>query len=242
MQSWVWDLEISLPPEAWPWVLISALSLTAYYYGTLTALRTGNLSVYYPIIRSSPIVISLLNWGFFGAKYTGVHLAGMLVVVVASFGLQRQPGRWLPQPKALTFALLGMLASAVYSISDSQAMQVTEVPVFLFWTYPLVALFLLGMTGIQVHKTPELWQRWWCSLRDFWLRILMAGLISYGSYYLILIAFQQEADVALVATLRQASIPISVLLGTWYLREGPPLRRLGWALLLVAGLVLTLSG
>jgi len=37
---------LRLPMSVWPLVLLSALGLSFYYYGTLSAIRRGNLSVY----------------------------------------------------------------------------------------------------------------------------------------------------------------------------------------------------
>jgi len=65
---------------------------------------------------------------------------------------------------------------------------------------------------------------------------IVPGVMAYTSYYLILIAFKLGGDVAAVTSVRQASIPISVLLGGFFLREGAILRRLFASLLLAAGI------
>ena len=51
-------------------------------------------------------------------------------------------------------------------------------------------------------------------------------------------AFQLGGEVATVTAVRQASIPISVLLGVFILREGKLGVRLGWSLILAAGIVI----
>ena len=42
---------------------------------------------------------------------------------------------------------------------------------------------------------------------------------SYLSYYLILVSYQMGGNVAAVNSLRQVSIPLSVILGGLYLKE-----------------------
>ena len=67
--------------------------------------------------------------------------------------------------------------------------------------------------------------------------LIVPGIMAYGSYYLILMAYQIGAEVAAVTSVRQASIPISVMLGGFFLREGAILRRLIAASLLAAGIL-----
>ena len=54
-------------------------------------------------------------------------------------------------------------------------------------------------------------------------------------------AFQMGGEVAAVTSVRQASIPISVLLGGFFLREGAILRRMIAASLLAAGIVIIIA-
>jgi hypothetical protein len=61
--------------------------------------------------------------------------------------------------------------------------------------------------------------------------------MCYASYWLILKAYALGGEVAAVMSVRQASIPLSVLIGGFYLREAAMARRLGASLLLGAGIV-----
>jgi len=69
-------------------------------------------------------------------------------------------------------------------------------------------------------------------------RFAFAGVTAYASYYLILITFQMGANVAAVASVRQISIPISVLMGGLILKEARMTGRLAWSGLLALGIVL----
>tara|TARA_B110000977_G_C10603253_1_gene309099 strand:- start:117 stop:425 length:309 start_codon:yes stop_codon:yes gene_type:complete len=73
-------------------------------------------------------------------------------------------------------------------------------------------------------------------------RIIFAGVSSYVSYILILTAFQLGAEAAAVSSVRQASIPVSVVLAAVILKEPRFLHRIGWASLLALGIIcITLS-
>ncbi len=67
------------------------------------------------------------------------------------------------------------------------------------------------------------------------------GVICYISYLLILIAYQNGGEVAVVNSVRQASIPISVLLGGMWLKEIDIKQRILASLLLSLGIVVIVN-
>ena len=232
---------LSLGHDVWILAVISAVGLAVYYFGTLEALRAGHLSVYYPIIRSSPLAIVVLNWGLFGQTYSATVLFGIILIVASGILLQWAGGRLIDDKRSLLMALAAMLASAVYSLSDAAAMKFAEPPTFVFWTYLLVCLLL---TGAAFFGRDE-------SVRSFgaivgcWLQapwqIFTASLVSYVSYTFILMAFQLKGDPALVVAVRQLSIPVSVILAAIFLAEPRFRHRLGWAAVLAVGVVIVIA-
>jgi uncharacterized membrane protein len=81
-------------------------------------------------------------------------------------------------------------------------------------------------------------QQW---MRAPW-RIMLAGVSSYLSYFFILRAFQLGAEAAAVSAVRQASIPVSILLAAIILLEPSFLKNIAWASLIMLGILLiTLS-
>ena len=73
-------------------------------------------------------------------------------------------------------------------------------------------------------------------------RVLAASVISYLSYFVILVAFSRGAGAAETAAVRQVSIPVSVLLAVIVLGETRLAHRLGWASLIAAGIILIVIG
>ena len=73
-------------------------------------------------------------------------------------------------------------------------------------------------------------------------RIMLAGVSSYLSYFFILRAFQLGAEAAAVSAVRQASIPVSILLAAIILLEPSFLKNIAWSSLIMLGILLiTLS-
>jgi drug/metabolite transporter (DMT)-like permease len=230
------DLSIG---RAWPYPLISAAGLALYGIALVLTLRRGDLSVYYPIIRSSPLFIVLVGVLLLGERYAISLLLGIALVLCGAFLLQYRPGaRPLHDPPTLGLAVLGMAGSGTYSISDARGVQLVEPMFMFFWSgalaLPVFAAFLwlLGQ-GRAEPAAAGLLNAW--ATRPW--RHLAVGLLAYGSYLLLLTAYKLGGDVAAVTSVRQASIPISVLLGGLLLEESGLPARLAWSLLLAAGIV-----
>ncbi|MEM7223605.1 MAG: EamA family transporter [Pseudomonadota bacterium] len=222
----------------WPMVLVSAFGVAAYYLCVLGTLRTGDLSIYYPITRSSPIFVVVFGYLVLGQTYSAVLLLGIALVIVGAFMLQyRRGASFFAQPLTLTFAILAMCAHGVITLADAKAMEKVEPMAFLFLLYlllvPLTGAIFICLRPKKVSIYHHLISGW---LRTP-VRFLFAGTASYVSYYLILTAFQLGANVAAVSAVRQVSIPFSVLLGCLILKEERMTGRLAWSILLALGVV-----
>jgi drug/metabolite transporter (DMT)-like permease len=127
-----------------------------------------------------------------------------------------------------------MAGTGIYSIADSGLMRTITPEVQMFWVETLLipvylALFLRRRTHTRYDDARGLVPRA--------VMLVVPGVMAYGSYYLILMAYRMGGEVAAVTSVRQASIPISVMLGGFLLREGAIVRRLFAAMLLAAGII-----
>ena len=100
--------------------------------GTLKALERGSRSVYYPIIRSSPLAIVFVNWLAFDQSYELKVLLGIGLVLIGVIMLQKSARGVTGDKKSLCLALLAMLGSAAYTVADANAMSVISPSVFCF--------------------------------------------------------------------------------------------------------------
>ena len=222
----------------WPLVLFSCLGVFLYYMGTMETIKRGDVSVYYPILRSSPLPVVVVGFLALGHHYSLTMLGGIALVLIGAFFLQYKRGtRLFSQPLVMSTALVALAGTGVYSLADAEAMRTVEPMVFLFWVNVLVVL--CSAIYIMVMKSPgrshltHLFGGW----RQTPVMYLMAGLSSYASYYLILTAFQMGGNVAAVTSVRQVSVPLAVILGGLYLKEADTRNRLLWAVVLAAGVV-----
>ena len=230
------DADLMAVRKVWHLILVSAFGLVLYCCCQALTLRHGDLSAYYPIVRSSPLFIVVVGVLFLGHSYSTPVLAGIAMVLVGAFLLQyRRGARLLDDPRTLTLAVLAMSGTGIYSISDALAMQEVEPPVRLFWLiFPFLPAYVAVMRMIGGPGMG--WRALFAWVRTPWHTIGI-GLASFVTYYLILTAFAWGGEVAAVTSLRQASIPLSVLIGGLWLKEAGLVLRLAASLLLAAGIV-----
>ncbi len=225
-----------LGPDQWMLILVSVLGQMLYSLALVATLKRGDLSAYYPIIRASPVFIVTFSFLFLGASYDLPVLGGIFLVIFgAVLLLYRRGVNIFDDTKTLSLAVLALCGTGIYSLSDSQLMQQIEPPVLFFWVqiicWPLLALVYVlngnklptAMGLARIVKSPV-------------LHFKLVACI-YGSYVLILLAYSQGGDVAAVTTVRQASIPLSVILGGYFLNEGAIARRLAASAILSLGII-----
>ncbi len=228
--------DLSAAARIWPLIAISVAGQLLYGCSLIITLRHGDLSSYYPIVRSSPLFIVVVGVLFLGQSYSWPVLVGIACVLTGAFALQYRRGwRLLDDPKTLMFALLAMMGTGIYSLVDSRAVQVVEPPVLFFWVEVFILpcyLILFRFFGMPQTRYADLF-RW---TRKPVLFLGMGGM-GYLSYFLILTAYGMGGEVAGVTAVRQASIPISVILGGLMFREGGMVRRFAASCLLAFGIV-----
>ena len=217
-------------------------------YGTcLTAtLQRGELSTYYPIIRSSPVFIVIVGLLFLGRSYSALTLLGITMAVAGGFILLYRRGtNMLSDHTTLALSLIAMSGTGIYSFADSQIMQAIPPQVQMFWlegtlTPIFIAKYLFNRRKRNPAQTTP--SRNIAAIMKRASYLILPGLLSYTSYYLILHAYSLGGEVAAVTAVRQASIPISVLLGGYYLREGAIARRLIASVILATGIAIIVTG
>ena len=190
VQALISGQSLVLPSEVWWLLCVSVVGLVLYYFGTLEALKRGDLSVYYPIIRSSPVVVLAFGWIVLRQSYSPWVVAGVGLVFAGTLMLQKPKQGLLSDPRSLLLALLAMVGSATYTLSDASAMRSVSPSVYLFYTYLFVGAALGGILIWQNRQQgawqTKLWEGWRAQPR----RTLIAGVLAYASYMLILVALQ----------------------------------------------------
>lgn len=233
-----------VPSAVW-WLLpVTAVAHTAYVYWLCRAFEHGDLSLVYPIARSTPALLPFAALPLLGERISVGGAVG-IAVVMAGVWLIQGVGRWtlreLTQPAA-RFAFLTLGATVAYSLTDKAAMASFSASA---WSAPLPAslfyFLLLSLAYGALFAPLVLWRRGFAALRSAagssWRAATLASLVSLGSYTLVLHALA-TAKVSYVVAMRQTSVLFAIALAAWWLGERPSASRVAGAVATVAGVAL----
>lgn len=233
-----------IPTQVW-WLLAGTGVTHALYAFWLTrAYVHGELTLVYPIARSTPAFVPLLAIPLLGESVSSSGAAGIALVVCGIWAIQTEGSLRVGELTSLgaIFAYLTLATTVVYSLIDKQSMHLLgeaewsgPVPraivymVLLYYFYiPLFAALSLPKVG---------WRAVQKVLRRETLTVIGSALCGVASYTLIL-HVMQTAPVSYVVAVRQSSVLFAVLLGVLFLRERPGRVRVLGAAATVAGVAL----
>jgi drug/metabolite transporter (DMT)-like permease len=228
------------------WLLI-AVSCTVhgfYFYWMSRAFEHGDLTLVYPIVRSTPAFMPFVATPLLAERISLTGAVGIATVVSGMWLVQA--GRGLRREaflgKAAVFSYLTLATTVAYSLTDKSVMaQLAAGP----WSSPIprAAFYCLVLSaGNAVVFAPLV-------LRKRSARSLLAAartdlggataaaLVSFASYSLLLKALE-TAPVSYVVAGRQMSVVFALCLGVLWLGEAPGRVRVLGALTTVVGIFL----
>jgi drug/metabolite transporter (DMT)-like permease len=217
-------ITIAAPPvRAWPSVLASGAAEAVYFAFLAAAYRRGELSVTYPVARGiAPFLITLGGAAVLGQALTPARVGGSLAIAVG-LAVISQAGLARGRAVALGFAALTGVVIAVYSVIDAGAVRSANAFGYLGAVTAVQAVLLLAAVRVD-------WRRLRASARAG----AGIGVGSVAAYLLVLLAYQR-APASPVATLRE----LSILLGILIARDRPGKRVWLGGALCVLGAALT---
>lgn len=246
---------VRLDSQTWLLVALTGFFQAVYLLGLATAYRHGELSVVYPLARSSPLLILLFGSLFLGTadRITFGAAFGIVLIVAGCIVLPMQHFsqlRWSNYLNLATFfALIAAAGTAGYSIVDDKATnlmrqawsssdQAAAIALIYVVLQAWSALIWLGFLLLLIPRE----RRQWKPLFGYWRTTLITGVMIMGTYVLVVWAMAYADDVSYVVAFRQVSIPIGVGLGWFFLGEklyAPKLLGVG---IIVVGLLLVVLG
>lgn len=225
-------------------VVIGATCFVLYHLFTGRAYRGGDLSMVYPLCQTSMIYVPVWGVTFLGERLTTPGLAGIALVIFGTYSLQLQQMKFSEMIRP--FRNLkdrpvqnALMAGFIYSIgSIAEKCGVRHCPP-LFFTYMLV-LSMLVLMSINIMRSkyrPLIRQE----LQENWRLILASGPIMMASFLTFRYGLNLS-PVSYAVPVRQVSIVVGVLIGTFFLGERFGRIRIVSALLILAGAALIWLG
>lgn len=232
-------------------LMASCFCQALYFYSLGQGYRNGDMSVIYPVSRSLPVLMVALGVTVFGQGSElqegdwiafSLIFSGCLILPLDKFSLA-SVRRYLNI--AVLFAILAVVGTTGYSILDDRALRLLRMS----WdisgvSYKAAFLYLILQTIgsavlLLLVTLPFREQREEMTVlcKHHFVSLLLAGIAVFATYCIVLAAMAFSENVSYVVALRQASIPIGILIGVCLLKEEATLTKWLGTLMLVTGLV-----
>jgi len=235
----VWIERPAFSAAALFFIFGSSLLHLAYFLLLQQGYRAGDLSLVYPTARATGPVLSVsLAVLFLGETVTLQMAIGGAVVIGGVFGLsgggaQRRSGVAWP---SLLFGLGagGLIGS--YTVWDAYTVAVLAVsPLLLDYASSVGRTVILTPLALKRRRQVS---KLWSAHRKAVIAIAIANPLAY----ILALYALTFTPVAYVAPTRELSVVLTILLGSILLGEGNLKRRLGWALVILAGVFVLTTG
>ncbi|MEJ2025875.1 MAG: DMT family transporter, partial [Deltaproteobacteria bacterium] len=125
-----WDtVAHDIPPRVWTLILITGFFMALYYVSLAGAYRAGDMSVAYPLARSSPVIVVMVVTLILGRgeQISAVCVTGIILVVGGCFLIPLRRFSELRLRNYLNpiciLALLAAVGTSGYSIVDDEALR-----------------------------------------------------------------------------------------------------------------------
>jgi drug/metabolite transporter (DMT)-like permease len=217
---WVYPLR-DISTACWILVVLSALTHFFYQVFLCKAYDAADLSLTYPIIRSSSVFILLGGLVFLKEVPTVFATVGVLLILFGACLIHQRGFNFTARSllgslksRAMIFAGLTAFFSALYSIVDKRAVLEMD-PVLFFYLFFTLSGFLFLVYILTMKEERE---RMGTVLKKDFPIITAASLMEFVSYLLILYAFRLS-NTAYVTALRQISVVFGVIYGLMFLKE-----------------------
>ncbi|MFC1666063.1 EamA family transporter [Pseudomonadota bacterium] len=225
-------LSVGYPnPECWPYIILSALIHTGYYFFLLKAYEHGDLSLVYPLARgSAPLLVLAGGMLFANEKLPVIGLLGVTLASIGIVSLAFERGwPWHRDSKPIIFALGTSLFIAAYTLADGIGVRVSDHPLtYIAW------LFFIDGIPISIYAMYRRGAATTVFLRLQWKRCLLGGASAMLAYGIVIYAMSL-GTMALVAALRETSVIMAAIIGSLVLKEALGNRRMVAAILVAVG-------
>jgi drug/metabolite transporter (DMT)-like permease len=217
----------------------SAVFYTAWIVLMSRAYEGGDLSLLYPLSRSSLVYILIWAALFLGERLSPLGLMGIAVTCLGVYtvGLEAISLKAILSPirslntRPAQLALLTAIFSSIGACIDKVGVGSVQPFAYVFLFF--VMMVLLYSAYILVTRGGRAIGREWQANRG---NVLLGGL--FGTSYVLTLLAMATSAVSYAVSARQVSVVVGTVLGVWLLKERYGAIRIASSLLICAGVVM----
>ena len=230
----------SMGARAWLCVAGSGVFCAVYFLSLTRAYGSSDFTIVYPIARSLPVLVVAVGDVLRGREITPLGWLGMFLVV---FGCALSPHRSFRNihvRKYLKPAILWMLLAATgtvgYTLLDKVASETVKAGPATAARYGY--FFFMFTYGVYVVLMKFCGNKDKSSKGINWRSAVLAALLNFGAYWLVLWAYQMSESAGYIVAFRQFGIVIGVGFAFIIGHEKPLAIRVAGTATIFAGLLL----
>ncbi len=246
----------AFPPQVWIYLVATGFCMALYYIGLAGAYRAGDISVAYPLARSSPVIVVFWVTTLMGRgdEVSSWCVAGIVLVVGGCFLIPLHRFGHIHFRHylngACVLAFVAAWGTAGYSIIDDEALRLLRQTAPGGASKLTLTLMYGGLQAFCAHCwlsvymlfQPRRWKTIWPTVRAAGYWPVLAGLIIYLAYAMVLLALAYADNVSYVVGFRQLSIPLGTVAGILFLKEKAYRPKLVGTVVVTIGLLLIAVG
>jgi len=228
-------------PFVWLLLFLTSIFQGFYYMGLLRGYEDGDFTMVYPIIRALPVLFIALFDAARGNQPSPVAWLGMGLVSLGCLVIPHTSFRNLRlavyRTRAMAWVLLAALGTVGYTAVDklaAEAMAPGAATAAHYYIYESAITFLLLWLVLRLQRLPT----GLTQLRTDWRWSTVAALGVFTSYWLILWAYQINAQASTIVAMRQFSIVIGAVGGALLFQEPARHLRITAAAMITLGVFL----
>jgi len=219
-------------------VVGSSLLHLGYFSLLQAGYRKGDLSLVYPTARATGPVLSVSFAVLFLGEIITLQVAIGAALII--FGVLSLTGGFGKRSSNLTSSLAFGIGTGIfiggYTVWDAHAVAVLLIPPLVLDLASILCRMTI-LTPVAIKRFDLVKSHW----NDHRLEVMVIAIFSPLAYILVLYAMT-FTPVVYIAPLRESSVLITVLMGSMILGEGDLKRRLGWAVVILAGVSILATG
>lgn len=229
----------SIPVKAWVCLLISGCCCGAYFFFLAKSYFRSDFTVVYPIARAMPVLLVGLGDIFRGNGPSAAGWSGMSLVAVGCILTPLTSFKEIRWKKYINWSSVWMVLTALatvgYSLSDKVAAEVlphgpVSAAKYGYFFFLIAFLFYRSIWRWLPSETKE-------SREMKQSGIMVAGVLNYACYWMVLWAYQLAGPASYIVAFRQFSIVLGVVAAFVIYKERGLVVRITAAVIITAGLV-----
>ncbi|MGC8943447.1 MAG: DMT family transporter [Caldisericia bacterium] len=220
-------------------VILSGIIHFFYWFFLSLGYNTSDLSLVYPVARSSPLLITLLSFLFFGEKITFIGFIGIILIILGIYFISINSLNFKDflrifnkKSIGLLFAFLTLITVTSYSLVDKIGAKYVN-PIVYVYLFEIISLIPFSYLILIKKKKEELHK----ILKSDRISIIFTSVAIILSYSLIIFVMR-ISKLSYIVSIREIGIVFGVLLGIISLKEKYGLIRITSSILIFTGIIL----